>query len=116
MVLFVFVFLLVLLFLLVGAFSLVFGVCLCFPCGMTSYDLTPRVEAVTASASLAVIKTASKHLHNDLARAIEALEQKKILHPTPAGSFRMPEHQCHFTIFPKAPRLLWRSWKNVLEA
>ena len=46
------------------------------PCGMTSYDLTPRVsEAVTASASLAVIKTASKHLHNDLARAIEALEQ-----------------------------------------
>ena len=45
---------------------------------MTSYDLTPRVfEAVTASASLAVIKTASKHLHNDLARAIEALEQKK---------------------------------------
>ena len=48
------------------------------PCGMTSYDLTPRVsEAVTASASLAVIKTASKHLHNDLARAIEALEQKK---------------------------------------
>ena len=46
-------------------------------CGMTSYDLTPRVsEAVTASASLAAIKTASKHLHNDLARAIEALEQK----------------------------------------
>ena len=57
---------------------LVFGVCPLFPCGMTSYDLTPRVfEAVTASASLAVINTASKHLHNDLARAIEALEQKK---------------------------------------
>ena len=48
------------------------------PCGMTSYDLTPRVsEAVTASASLAVIKTASKHLQKGLARAIEALEQKK---------------------------------------
>ena len=45
---------------------------------MTSYDLTPRVsEAVTALASLAVINTASKHLHNDLARAIEAFEQKK---------------------------------------
>ena len=28
-------------------------------------------------ASLAVISTASKHLHNDLAKAIEALEQKK---------------------------------------
>ena len=56
----------------------VFGVCPLFPCGMTPYDLTPRVsEAVTASASLAVINTASKHLHNDLARAIEALEQKK---------------------------------------
>ena len=31
----------------------------------------------TLSASLAVINTASKHLHNDLAKAIEALEQKK---------------------------------------
>ena len=31
----------------------------------------------TVSASLAVIRTASKHLHNDLAKAIEALEQKK---------------------------------------
>ena len=29
------------------------------------------------SASPAAIRTASKHLHNDLARAIEALEQKK---------------------------------------
>ena len=38
---------------------------------------TPRVEAITALASLAVISTASKHLHNDLARAIKALEQKK---------------------------------------
>ena len=45
------------------------------PCGMTSYDSTPRVEAITALASLAVISTASKHLHNDLARAIMALEQ-----------------------------------------
>ena len=31
----------------------------------------------TLSASLAVINTASKHLHNDLAKAIEALEEKK---------------------------------------
>ena len=46
---------------------------------MTSCNLTPRVfEAVSESASVAVIKTASKHLHNDLARAIEALEQKKL--------------------------------------
>ena len=49
-----------------------------FSCGMTSYGSAPRVhEAATVSASLAVINTASKHLHNDLARAIEALEQKK---------------------------------------
>ena len=32
-------------------------------------------------APLAIINTASKHLHNDLARAIKALEQKKILVP-----------------------------------
>ena len=32
----------------------------------------------TVSASPAVIRIASKHLHNDLARAIEALEQKKL--------------------------------------
>ena len=43
-------------------------------CGMTSYGLAPRVhEAATVSASLAVINTASKHLHNDLARAIVGL-------------------------------------------
>ena len=34
-------------------------------------------KPATALASPAVIRTASKHLHNDLARAIEALEQKK---------------------------------------
>ena len=34
---------------------------------------------MTASAPLAVINTAGKHLHNDLARAIKALEQKKDL-------------------------------------
>ena len=34
-------------------------------------------ELATVSASLAEISKASKHLHNDLARAIEALEQKK---------------------------------------
>ena len=61
-------------FCLVGAFScFLFGDCPLFPCGMTLYDLTPRVfKAVTASALLAVIKTASKHLHNDLARATVA--------------------------------------------
>ena len=36
----------------------------------------------TVSASLAVIRTASKHLHNDLAKAIEALEQKKKAMPS----------------------------------
>ena len=31
-----------------------------------------------------------------------------IFHPTPAWpSIRMPEHQCHFTFFPRAPRLLF---------
>ena len=40
---------------------------------------TTNHEAVTVSASLAVINTASKHLHNDLARAIEALEHKNIV-------------------------------------
>ena len=39
-------------------------------------------ELATVSASLAVISTASKHLHNDLARAIEALEQKKAQVPS----------------------------------
>ena len=34
-------------------------------------------KLTTVLASLAVISTASKHLHNDLAKAIEALEQKK---------------------------------------
>ena len=48
--------------------------------GMVSYWLAPRTrKPVTASASLAVINTASKHLHNDLARAIKALEQKKVV-------------------------------------
>ena len=74
----------------VWLFGFAVFVCCCFscspvsvfgfsPCGMTSYDATPRVEAITALASLAVISTASKHLHNDLARAIMALEQKKTL-------------------------------------
>ena len=35
-------------------------------------------KLATVSASLAVISTVSKHLHNDLARAIETLEQKRI--------------------------------------
>ena len=52
---------------------------------LVCYDSTPRVEAITALASLAVISTANKHLHNDLARAIMALEQKKqhLLYPFP---------------------------------
>ena len=38
----------------------------------------PRAqEANSVLASLAVISRASKHLHDDLAKAIEALEQKK---------------------------------------
>ena len=37
-------------------------------------------QPFTVSAPLAIINTASKHLHNDLARAIKALEQKKDLH------------------------------------
>ena len=40
-------------------------------------------EAATALASLAGISAASKHLHNDLAKAIEALEQKKNWKETP---------------------------------
>ena len=76
--LFVFCVLLLLWFCWCFCLFLVFGVCSLFLCGMTSYNLTPQVfEAVTASASLAVINAASKHLHNDLARAIEALGQKK---------------------------------------
>ena len=35
------------------------------------------VSNFSCPASLAVISTASKHLHNDLARAIKALGQKK---------------------------------------
>ena len=42
-------------------------------------------KLTTVLASLAVISTASKHLHNDLAKAIEALEQKKITRG-PAGN------------------------------
>ena len=73
-------------FLFVGCFFvlLVFGCVFGFlvpafiSCGMTSYGCAPRFhEAATVWTSLAVINTASKHLHNDLARAIEALEQKK---------------------------------------
>ena len=56
-----------------------FGCCVFFSrCGMESYQPAPRTrKPSTASASLAVINTASKHLHNDLARAIKALAQKK---------------------------------------
>ena len=47
-------------------------------CGMKSYGSAPRIHgACHSSALLAVISTASKHLHNDVARAIEVLEQKK---------------------------------------
>ena len=36
-----------------------------------------HTKLATVLAFLAVISTASKHLHNDLARDIKALEQKK---------------------------------------
>ena len=52
------------------------------PCinGMTSYSLgTTNTRSLIRLASSAVISTASKHLHNDLAKAIKALEQKKAL-------------------------------------
>ena len=42
---------------------------------------TTNQEPFTVSAPLAIINTASKHLHNDLARAIKALEQKKNTKP-----------------------------------
>ena len=37
-----------------------------------------HTKLTTVLASLAIISTASKHLHNDLAKAIKALEQKKM--------------------------------------
>ena len=50
----------------------------CFLYGMVSSIHAQRTKLpFTALAPLAVINTASKHLHNDLARAIKALEQKK---------------------------------------
>ena len=45
------------------------------------------MKPATASASFAVISTASKHLHNDLARAIEALAQKQYFY-LHSGSFK----------------------------
>ena len=45
-------------------------------CHHTAWHYEYR-KLTTVSASPAVISTASKHLHNDLAKAIEALEQKK---------------------------------------
>ena len=40
------------------------------------------MKPATISASLAVISTANKYLHNNLARAIKALEQKKMCAPS----------------------------------
>ena len=62
---------------------LVCGCCSAFPFlsaerQHTSLALRPQ-EAATALASLAEISAASKHLHNDLAKAVEVLEQKRIL-------------------------------------
>ena len=46
--------------------------------GMMSYSSgTTSTRSLIRLASPAVISTASKHLHNDLAKAIKALEQKK---------------------------------------
>ena len=47
-----------------------------FVCGMTSYDLAPRGWSCHSTGFTCRISRASKHLHNNLARAIEALEQK----------------------------------------
>ena len=56
------------------------GCCFILHCGMTSYGFgTTNTRSLLRLASLAVISTASKHLHNDLAKAIKALEQKKIM-------------------------------------
>ena len=54
--------------------------CLCFCFFLSFISGTWHCDhrkLTTVLASLAVISTASKHLHNDLAKAIEALEQKK---------------------------------------
>ena len=54
------------------------GCCFFLYCGMTSYGFgTTNTRSLLRLASLAAISTASKHLHNDLAKAIKALEQKK---------------------------------------
>ena len=66
--------------------------CFCFAClwlllglflysgGTSSYSFgTTSTGSLPQLASLAVICTASKHLHNDLAKAIEALEPKKLV-------------------------------------
>ena len=62
----------------VFGFCFSFGGCCFFQCGMTSYGFgTTNTRSLLRFASLTVISTASKHLHNDLAKAIKALEQKK---------------------------------------
>ena len=57
-------------------------------------------KLTTVLASLAVISTTSKHLHNDLAKAIEALEQKK-------EWFRFPRHSVSGSTL---LGLTWDSW------
>ena len=47
-------------------------------------------KLATVSASLALISTASKHLHDDLAKAIDALERKKMDLHTVANSCGVP--------------------------
>ena len=64
--------------LLLGVFGLVFA-CLAVEWHHTAGH-HEYMKPATVSASLAVISTASKYLHNDLARAIKALEQKKLNH------------------------------------
>ena len=62
-------------------FLVCFGWCLLliFLCGMTSHGLAPRIQEACHSIGFTCsISTASKHLHNDPARAIKALEQKKV--------------------------------------
>ena len=62
----------------VGLCVFVLGALLLYISGPISYGFgTTSTRSLLRFASLAVISTASKHLHNDLAKAIKALEQKK---------------------------------------
>ena len=77
-----FVFLCWLVLFLFGSCSVLSVFALVFACPALEWHHTAghynHMKPATVSASFAVISTASKYLHNDLARAIKALEQKKL--------------------------------------